>query len=354
MCRDDRIQAAIDTTTGFIAAKLAEKCQCSLHEMTRRFLASKTYGLLCDPETGLYADNVLVTADLFLRELEPTFFPKEKQNQRSFFKYRSLSDSHIEYTKAIFEKRELWYSAPVDFNDPFDCNLLLNCDGSSDSEIIETLADIARRQGRDLSTDELNQAQEKVKSGQTDVLFSKFRKEYYSDSSVYCFSLSGDSIQMFSYYADSHKGICVEFSFSILDMPCGYGLAQQMFVRGRIIPLGVEYSEEFPELNICRLNLNHDLRALACNLIGVKAKRWEHEEEYRIFRDQIPAGPVPFAPQILKRVILGAKTGDKEMTLVKGWLKDWPTPVILAKAEADTQAFKLKISDVETVGRPRT
>lgn len=350
MWRDDRIQAAIDTTTGFIAAKLAERLHRPLHEMERLFLASKTYGMLCDPETGLYADNVLVTADLFLREAAPDLYTQEELTAQPYFKYRSLTDPH---TEDIFKKKELWYAAPSSFNDPFDCNLQLNCDGSSDEEIERCLADMAGKRWQELSEVDRRRALDNARKGQTDI-FSKMRKQIYDDSSVCCFSRLGDSIQMFSYYADGHKGICIEFSFSILDMPCGYGLAQQMFVRGKIIPFGVVCSDEFPELNINRLVLNHDPKALARNLIGVKAKQWEHEEEYRIFRDQIPAGPVPFAPQILKRVILGAKTDDDKMALVKGWLKDWPTPVILSKAEADTKSFTLNIRDVETVGRPRT
>lgn len=357
MWRDDRIQAVIDTTTGFIAAKLAEKLNCPVYEMERLFLASKTYRLLCDPETGLYADNVLVTADLFLREAASALYTQEELTAQPYFKYRSLTmpdpcNKEIldQRTKAIFEKRELWYSAPEDFNDPFDCNLPLNCDGSSDKEIEDSHVGMAKMLGRPLSSDELNGMTDIVKSGRINPLLVKWRKDCYVDSSVCCFSRLGDSIQMFSYYADGHKGICIEFSFSILDMPCGYGLAQQRFVRGKIIPLGVVYSDEFPELNINRLVLNHDPKALARNLIGVKAKHWEHEEEYRIFRDQIPAGPVPFAPQILKRVILGAKTDDDKMALVKGWLKEWPTPVILSKAEADAKSFTLNIRDVETVG----
>jgi hypothetical protein len=39
------------------------------------------------------------------------------------------------------------------------------------------------------------------------------------------------------------------------------------------------------------------------------------------------------------------------MKKIKGWLKEWPTPVILSKAEADTKSFKLNIRDIETVGR---
>ena len=349
MWSDDSIQAVIDTTTGFIAAKLAERLKRPVYEMERLFLASKTYGMLCDPETGLYSDNVLVTADLFLREAAPALFTKEELTAQSYFKYRSLTDPH---TEDIFAKRELWYGTPALFNDPFDCNLPLNCDGSSDEEIMHCLTVMmADEYGRNPSENELKSAVDMVKSGQKNVLFSMMQKKIYNDSSVYCFSHSGDSIPMFSYYADEHKGISIEFSFSILDIPCGYSLAQQMFVRNKIIPLGVDYSNDFPELNLIELVLNHNPRTLARNLIGVKAKQWEHEEEYRIFRDQIPAGTVPFAPPIIKRIILGEKTGNKEMEKIKGWLKEWPTPVILSKAEADNKSFKLNINDVETVGR---
>jgi hypothetical protein len=274
---------------------------------------------------------------------------QDGHNAQSYFKYRSLSDSHVEYTKAIFEKRELWYSAPKDFNDPFDCNLPLNSDGSSDSEIIDFMTNVASRRGKTLSSNELNLALEKVKSGQTAVLFSKWREEYFRDSSVLCFSHLEDSIQMFSYYADGHKGICIEFSFSVLDMPTGISVAQQLFGSPRIVPLDVVYQKKFPELNFFKLSaLGPEI--MAQNTIGVKARRWVHEKEYRIFRPQMPAGAVPFAPKILKRVILGAKTGDKEMDLVKGWLKEWPTPVVLSKAEADARSFTLNIHDIETVG----
>ncbi len=362
MWRDDRIQVAIDTTTGFIAAKLAEKLNCPIYEMERLFLASKTYRLLCDLEMGLYADNVLETADLFLREEAPVFFPHDKSTAHSYFKYRSLTvpcNKEIAdackreivdpYTKAIFEKRELWYSAPKDFNDPFDCNLPLNCDGLTDKEIEDFNIGIAKKQGRRLSSDELKRATDTVKSGQTNPLLVKWRKDCYVDSSVCCFSHLGDSIQMFSYYADSHKGICIEFSFSVLDMPTGISVAQQLFGSPRIVPIDVVYKKKFPELNFLKL-FAFDPKKMVKTLLGTKAINWKHEKEFRIFRPQMPAGAIPFAPQILKRVILGAKTDDDKMALVKGWLKEWPTPVILSKAEADAKSFTLNIRDVETVG----
>ena len=164
------------------------------------------------------------------------------------------------------------------------------------------------------------------------------------------FSRLGDSIQMFSYYADSHKGICIEFSFSVLDMPTGISVAQQLFGSPRIVPIDVVYKKKFPELNFLKL-FAFDPKKMVKTLLGTKAINWKHEEGSS---SVLRCLPMPTAPQILKRVILGAKTDDDKMALVKGWLKDWPTPVILSKAEADTKSFTLNIRDVETVGRPRT
>ena len=39
------------------------------------------------------------------------------------YKYRSLSDGSKKYTLDIFRKCELYFSAPQNFNDPFDCKL---------------------------------------------------------------------------------------------------------------------------------------------------------------------------------------------------------------------------------------
>jgi hypothetical protein len=48
--------------------------------------------------------------------------------KNAYYKYRPLyqigTNGHQEahpFTKSIFQKAELWYSAPTDFNDPFDC-----------------------------------------------------------------------------------------------------------------------------------------------------------------------------------------------------------------------------------------
>lgn len=67
------------------------------------------------------------------------------------FKYRPLyldsKDGRVPhpFTEQIFKNNELWYSAPKDFNDPFDCNLRLHARGSTDEDWIEHLRGIPNK-----------------------------------------------------------------------------------------------------------------------------------------------------------------------------------------------------------------
>jgi hypothetical protein len=63
------IEGAIDGITGFMVARAAEELNRPLAEMMECFLASNTYKLLSDKETGLYWDNLDETYDMFMREM---------------------------------------------------------------------------------------------------------------------------------------------------------------------------------------------------------------------------------------------------------------------------------------------
>jgi len=59
----------------------------------------------------------------------------------AYYKYRPLylvgTDGKRQphpFTRLIFENAEIFYSTPKDFNDPFDCNLRLHTNGSTDAE----------------------------------------------------------------------------------------------------------------------------------------------------------------------------------------------------------------------------
>src|SRR5437899_173708 len=130
----------------------------------------------------------------------------------SYYKYRPLYtlDSHGKKvaavnTESIFTRAQLYYSAPVDFNDPFDCNLRIHTNGSTDADweahLDELIAIVSNPTVRViLSQHKASKSWNRIP--QFKDLGKKQRQEHYVDSSVLCLSNKANSIPMFSYYAD--------------------------------------------------------------------------------------------------------------------------------------------------------
>jgi hypothetical protein len=174
---------------------------------------------------------------------------------------------------------------------------------------------------------------------------------HYCDSSVLCLARSGNSIHMFSHYADIHSGIAIEFEFSEKELPCGIEFSslspREVPYDGKVIFGEVEYPASFPELNYHRLYDDHQMIR---SLIFTKHREWEHENEFRIFRRRVPASSAKFPKSLIKRVILGCRTTADDLALVKSWLVGWPTKVVLSKVKEADDRFELQIEDLEEVG----
>lgn len=254
----------------------------------------------------------------------------------------------------------LWFSAPKEFNDPFDCNLPLQIDSATDEDWILFLR--SRIEAEPEKEDFLKQCiTEQVWKTKPEYLASvkqilkDTHREIYTNSSIFCFSGKPDSIPMFSYYADSHKGICIEFNFSKENIICGIPYEEVngsgTNYRGQVITASVDYIEDCPELNYFKLRGSEEL---VKNLIFAKIDEWEHEDEYRIYRRLVAPSAAPFDSKQLSRVIFGCKAEPSCIELVKEWLTEYPTDVILARATTSPSDFALTIEDFDIVaGTPK-
>ena len=257
------------------------------------------------------------------------------------FKYRTLRTPTGEvnpYTLDIFTSRALWCDKPASFNDPFDCNLPLRAN-EVPAHALEQARAIIRAEQPNLQEHLLEEALNHARQ-QDWVINGSIEKELnliYRQSSVLCWAMRGDNIAMFSYYADSHRGICLQFR-----LEHRHPLA---------LVMKVEYEETFPNLDYNQITGTDQLIK---SLILTKAKCWQHEGERRVFRRAVPPGKQAFPPESLVRIIFGCCSTGKDIELVKSWLIGWPTPVIIAKARPDTQSFTLRIEDLETVMPPNS
>jgi hypothetical protein len=263
---------------------------------------------------------------------------------KRLFKYRPLltSDGEVDqWTESIFRARELWFAAPKDFNDPFDCNLLLNAEGTDDEKVAYLLS--VSDQGEIPELEHfLKYSGRKPWEGDPSFFerpAASERKKIYEESSVFCWSAIGNNVLMFSHYADSHRGICLEFEATSND---DIGKVEL-----------VNYKPELPELNY--LKLYKDRQRLTESLILTKESQWDYEKEWRVFRYGQRNGHVGFKDHHLKRIILGCagsadvrKQRQRKEAVIK-LLADWKTPVILAQAEPSKSSFRLEIRDFEII-----
>lgn len=145
-----------------------------------------------------------------------------------------------------------------------------------------------------------------------DETYIPFIKDFLSKLTVTCFSASGwDNQLMWSHYANSYTGICVEYDFEKMNEFIGF-----------VLP--VDYSNERPTLSLGDLGLDQyktdengnwvagetNISAILSYLLS-KNKCWDYEEEWRIINQvDEPYKPVFVKVPFVKSITLGLNLDD--------------------------------------------
>ena len=155
----------------------------------------------------------------------------------SLYKYGRLN----KYSEALFATPTIWFSAPSQLNDPFECRPWLIFNGTQDQIVASLTRTLMRR--NPILTDEQARAQaltmflakeptldwEQTRRGMI--------KRFSERIALYCLSQVNNSILMWSHYAQDHQGYCLQFEAT--DFTPVFGAAQQ-----------VRYAEDLPSVDI--------------------------------------------------------------------------------------------------------
>lgn len=199
-----------------------------------------------------------------------------------FYKYRSIKmqdDLSKDYAIDALLNNFFIFSSRLNFNDLFDSKVELVKPTANDLKRIISSNKAARR--------EIGEFVKKGKiTPEGDEFILKFEKEFNKLIDSYGFlSLSSNPVSnlMWSHYADSHKGICIEYKSEFVS-------ADKVF-----------YENEIPKLNIYEVirqkylpEYREDLGLRIWSALRTKLKEWEYESEYRYkannFMGKIPEG----------------------------------------------------------------
>jgi hypothetical protein len=136
------------------------------------------------------------------------------------------------------------------------------------------------------------------------------------------------SILAWSHYADSHRGVCLQFE-----------VARSLAIFGQALP--VNYSEEYPTLNWVNQS-EKIVEVLLTKYIG-----WKYEEESRIIIQESAGQFIDFQPAALSGIIIGCSASEETVAQLNELIHErisrgFPAPR-LYRAFADDGKYRLLI-----------
>ena len=123
--------------------------------------------------------------------------------------------------------------------------------------------------------------------------FSRFYKEV-KNYGIYSLSKTEKDELLWAYYANSHKGFCIEYDLEIL-----------LKIKSVNLNCIVQYDENLPKLNFSSVFHHNSISKLTKLILGTKSKRWLHEEEIRIIINHL--GKVEYDARAVKAIYFGFK-----------------------------------------------
>ena len=248
---------------------------------------------------------------------------------KRLYKYQALTIQ----TLANLSSRTLWFSAPIDFNDPFDCAAV-----ALDTTLSDVDAERAFELYRKRVADPAEFEERYRKNG---AVSDSFREELLRGSEsalqeirdvrrgVACLAETWNDLLMWAHYANGHRGVCLEFDASA-----------DPFSKAR----KVVYSPSVPLINSVRILTDKSSNELTEALYLTKSAHWGYEKEWRLLHmTERTAYTYPW--QTLTGVYLGSGIAEEHAALVALVLQGSPTQ--LYNVKRSNGAFSLSAERVK-------
>lgn len=252
------------------------------------------------------------------------------------YKYLPFSEGSL----SVITDGTMKFSAPSEFNDPFDC--VPDIDPKSQVEYASKNNHLVKKACKELgySPAQCIQNKKKLLKRIENACDTPEYINYFSNKIGVC-SLSRNplNILMWSHYAEKHSGFVVEFSIPQASSLFEHEVDE--YILENLFPLEVKYSNKKPIINpFDDKDLNMEKNFLT------KSIDWEYEEEERVIDYVRGPGIHDFnRKRVISSVIAGLKISsenyNKLESVVTMMNKKLNTKVMLHKVNIEKGAFKL-------------
>ncbi|MGV0983511.1 MAG: DUF2971 domain-containing protein [Limnohabitans sp.] len=243
-----------------------------------------------------------------------------------------MTPDTTKWVERIVCQNEIYFAAARSFNDPFDLRPVFSLAAPKAMQIkdyerlskkFEPLLNrqMRRKEARQAVGDSLNPARRQA----TEEAIQELHAEHITEQvGVLCVSTKRDDILMWSHYADSHRGICLEFDGHFAFM----AQAQK-----------VEYARKRSPINVY---VDSEDAAMKKALL-TKSEQWAYEEEWRLIRYEHGPGSVQFRPRNLTGIIIGAAASQGMGALIQQWACARAEPLTIYQAKLSKTDYAVDI-----------
>jgi hypothetical protein len=247
------------------------------------------------------------------------------------YRFLSLaSDQHREQLDRAVRASELLFSCPLGFNDPLEGRFTVIVDG--DLGIWRRTFDlphIRRAAGLPVAgslTDQtVNNLAQFIRTREGPIT-DELRRSMLCEVFVCCLSERNDHPLMWSHYADSHRGVCLEF-----DLTRDKWYLQETH---RVLYKGTSPAVSY---------FTEDHVGAASAVLLTKAAFWDYEAEWRTLSIPGEAGFRKFTPGMLTGVVLGVATSTENRKMVADLCAKSATELRLLEAKIRPGAYAIDV-----------
>lgn len=229
-------------------------------------------------------------------------YPRHLYN---YLRFDSNATDSIRNVRTMLVDSNFYLTDPGSFNDPFEFKNRLVLD--DDKTLRQFFEGIYRETHPNsvLSTGAmsalLDTMMRDIKADPPEIFGALFETHGHG---VHCFTPDPKSQLMWSHYADSHRGICLQFRTS-LDVPTFLAAGP------------VDYCDDFPDFHVPTAP-----QADTVAMMTRKGTVWSYEKERRITMLAINSRLLAFKPEALTGIILGSRFSDMHMPSIRQMLSE--------------------------------
>lgn len=228
----------------------------------------------------------------------------------------------------------IWLSSPSHLNDPFEFRPKLDFTATRD-QLIEAAAQMLKRRNPEWTSHTATaeavalylQGRHRDEANLREI--QKFAIETcHKEIGLCCLSEVNNSILMWTHYANNHRGYCLQYEAT--DRTYLFGEAQK-----------VSYSQNYPVVNIFNTTLEEQTELI----FFTKFEGWAYEKEWRVAKTT-GTGLCSYPADLLKGVIFGLRTNDKDKNEIKRYIKCRGHDVRYYQCFQSEDSFALNIVEV--------